>query len=281
MYAKCGALDKASRVFQRLRERDVVAWSALIGGYVEHGQCDAALEKFGDMRDEGVRANGVTYIHVLRACGSVGALGTGREIHAEICGGGELTGARKKNPLLGTALVGMYARCGAVDEAAHALQSFCGFFPWGSAGIGAWNALLAAYAQAGELRQAIRLFEQMGRSAVADDDAVSLLLLLAACAHAGIVDAGHAVLGSVLEPSPEHLTCAADLFARAGRLDLALALLDSLPPPHRPPLLAALLGACRNLSNLPLASLAFEELVRAHPRSAFAYVCMRNIYCTA
>ena len=45
MYAKCGALDKAREVFERLPGRDVVSWNALISGYDRHGLGEDALNQ--------------------------------------------------------------------------------------------------------------------------------------------------------------------------------------------------------------------------------------------
>lgn len=36
-YSKCGSLEDGHRVFDKLKSRDVISWSALIAGYAEHG----------------------------------------------------------------------------------------------------------------------------------------------------------------------------------------------------------------------------------------------------
>eukprot|EP00250_Pteridium_aquilinum_P019915 c24623_g3_i2 orf=58-906(+) len=84
MYAKCGLLAKARQVFKDLDVRDVVSWTALIGGYVEYGHCEEALEFFRQMQLEGVSPNAVTFVSSLKACSIVKRLEKGREIHAEI-----------------------------------------------------------------------------------------------------------------------------------------------------------------------------------------------------
>ena len=50
MYAKCGMLVKAQKVFDDLPKRDVISWNALISGYAQHGLGDEALSCFVRMQ---------------------------------------------------------------------------------------------------------------------------------------------------------------------------------------------------------------------------------------
>eukprot|EP00250_Pteridium_aquilinum_P002655 c12879_g1_i1 orf=57-680(+) len=104
MYAECGALAKAEEVFDKLQVRDVRSWTALIAGYAHHGLSDEALSCFGQMREEGIFPNAVTFICILKACGTVGKFEKGEEIHAEV----DRQGLLETNTVLGNALVDMY-----------------------------------------------------------------------------------------------------------------------------------------------------------------------------
>ncbi|VAH28695.1 pentatricopeptide repeat-containing protein At5g66520-like [Triticum dicoccoides] len=74
MYAKCGNLDSARQVFAAMPEpeRDVFAYTAMISGLSDHGHCQEAVELFGQMQDQGVRPNEVTFICVLCTCARAG-----------------------------------------------------------------------------------------------------------------------------------------------------------------------------------------------------------------
>jgi len=74
MYAKCGSIEDAWRVFNKMPSRDVVTWTAMILGHVKCGQGQKALELFQQMQREGVWPNSVTFVGVLNACASVIAL---------------------------------------------------------------------------------------------------------------------------------------------------------------------------------------------------------------
>ncbi|KAK1286375.1 Pentatricopeptide repeat-containing protein [Acorus calamus] len=77
MYAKCGSTGKAREVFDRMVVKDVVSWSAMIGGYSLNGQPKEALELFHLMCSENVRPDEFTVVAVLSACAKLGALDLG------------------------------------------------------------------------------------------------------------------------------------------------------------------------------------------------------------
>ncbi len=84
MYAKCGSIEDAWRVFHEMASHDVVSWTAMILGHVKCGEGQKELELFQQMQQEGVRTDCVTFVGVLNACGSVVALDKGRLIHEQI-----------------------------------------------------------------------------------------------------------------------------------------------------------------------------------------------------
>jgi pentatricopeptide repeat protein len=79
MYSKAGSIARAHTVFERVdvHERDVVVWSALIGGYGVHGHVKEAVALFEDMKHAGVKPNDVTFLGLLSACNHAGAVDEG------------------------------------------------------------------------------------------------------------------------------------------------------------------------------------------------------------
>jgi pentatricopeptide repeat protein len=84
MYPKCGSMEDAWKVFNRMPSCNVISWTAMILGHVKCGQGQKALDLFQQMQHENVDPNSVTFIGVLNACASVGAIEEGRHAHEQI-----------------------------------------------------------------------------------------------------------------------------------------------------------------------------------------------------
>ncbi|XP_058734662.1 pentatricopeptide repeat-containing protein At5g48910-like [Vicia villosa] len=80
MYAKCGSIEKATQVFERLSKTNVIAWNAIIGGLAMHGKAKDVLDCFSRMERSGVSPSDVTYIAILSACSHAGLVEKGRSI---------------------------------------------------------------------------------------------------------------------------------------------------------------------------------------------------------
>ncbi|KAI8557192.1 hypothetical protein RHMOL_Rhmol05G0317300 [Rhododendron molle] len=70
MYAKCGSVELARKVFNQTRDRDVVVWSAMIVGYGLHGCGEEAIDLFHKLKLSNLYAsahmwNGVAKVRVL------------------------------------------------------------------------------------------------------------------------------------------------------------------------------------------------------------------------
>ncbi|GLT27595.1 hypothetical protein SLA2020_025810 [Shorea laevis] len=78
MYAKCGDLQAAQRVFDHMPERSVVSWSVMIAGYGAHGWIHVAVSLFNRMVQSGISPNQVTFMNILSACSHAGVVKEGK-----------------------------------------------------------------------------------------------------------------------------------------------------------------------------------------------------------
>eukprot|EP01018_Ginkgo_biloba_P019597 Gb_25048 [translate_table: standard] len=77
MYAKCGRIDDACRVFDKMPKRSVISWTAMIVGYGMHGYGKEALKIFEQMQHSDMIPNHVTFLGVLSACCHAGLVDDG------------------------------------------------------------------------------------------------------------------------------------------------------------------------------------------------------------
>ena len=84
MYSKCGSIEKALQVFERLPRKNAITWSTIIGGLAMHGRANDALDYFSRMERAGVTPSDVTYIGVLSACSHAGLVDEGRSFFSHM-----------------------------------------------------------------------------------------------------------------------------------------------------------------------------------------------------
>ncbi|CAJ1830452.1 unnamed protein product [Sphenostylis stenocarpa] len=77
MYAKCGNIRKAIRVFWLIRDKDVVSWNTVISGLAFHGHAEESLGLFSEMQRTKVCPDEVTFVGVLAACSHAGNVDEG------------------------------------------------------------------------------------------------------------------------------------------------------------------------------------------------------------
>ncbi|XVF67590.1 hypothetical protein PTKIN_Ptkin10aG0133300 [Pterospermum kingtungense] len=77
MYAICGSMTDARRVFDHMPDRNMDSWHLMINGYADNGLGDDGLQLFEQMRKLGLKPNEQTFLSVLSACGSAEAIEEG------------------------------------------------------------------------------------------------------------------------------------------------------------------------------------------------------------
>ncbi|KAG1354388.1 pentatricopeptide repeat-containing protein [Cocos nucifera] len=84
MYAKCGDIDEAKQIFDRMPSRETASWNAMINGFAVNGRAKEALDVFEEMHRRGISPNEVTMIGVLSACSHAGLVDEGRRWFREM-----------------------------------------------------------------------------------------------------------------------------------------------------------------------------------------------------
>ncbi|KAH9322530.1 hypothetical protein KI387_017169 [Taxus chinensis] len=274
MYSKCGSIELARQVFEKMLKREVVSWNAMIAGYAQNGQCEEGLEVFCLMQRAGMKPNPFTFGSVLSACASLVNLEQGKLIHAYI-----LKSGVESDVFVGSALVDMYAKCGSIDDASNLFNKMS------ERNLVSWTVMLAGYAQHGHAEDVLKIFSQMQHGGMKPDH-VTFLGVLSSCSRAGLVNEGHHYFNSMSQdygvtPRLEHFACMVDLLGRAGQLDDALDFIKKMPLQPSISVWQSLLGACRIHGNPELGKYAAECLLKLEPNDSATYVLLSNIYATA
>ncbi|XVF63475.1 hypothetical protein PTKIN_Ptkin09bG0089500 [Pterospermum kingtungense] len=267
MYAKCGMMDEANKVFERMKVKDVVSWNAMVTGYSQVGRFEEALGLFEKMREEnieldvvtwsaviagyaqkghgyealdvfremqlsGSKPNVVTLVSLLSGCASIVALLQGKEIHcyAIKCVLNYDWNDPGEDLMVINGLIDMYAKCKSTNVA----RSMFDLVAPGNRNVVTWTVMIGGYAQHGEANEALKLFSEMFlEDKPVMPNAFTICCALMACAHLAAIRFGTQIHAYILRNRYESVllfmeNCLIDMYSKCGDVHAARVVFDDM-----------------------------------------------------
>ncbi|KAL1356324.1 hypothetical protein HN51_008331 [Arachis hypogaea] len=272
MYGMLREDETARKVFDEMKDPDLVTWNCVIDCHVHCGKYKEALELFTRMVDAGVQPNDATLVVTLSACGAIGMLDFGRRVHDFV----QETGLDEVTEV-SNSLIDMYAKCGVVEEACET------FWRMRRKSVVSWNVMIFGLATHGDGREALALFARMLEQNAVRPDELTLLGVLCACSHGGMVEEGRRYFDVMnreynLQPTMKHYGCMVDLLGRAGLVEEAYRLIKSMPMECDAVVWRTLLAACRVHGNILLGKKVRSHLLELKADHSSDYVLLASMY---
>eukprot|EP00250_Pteridium_aquilinum_P020334 c24787_g1_i1 orf=1195-2955(-) len=221
MFGKCGSVEDACCVFEKMAKRNVITWTAMMSAYAQQGLSKEVIKLLAKMQQAGVLMNKITFITMLNSCTSPLSSTDGRLFHAFIT-------ERKPDmgKILGTALVSMYSRCGSLDDARHMFDKL----PL-KEDVVLWTAMITAYTDYDCSEKALDLFQQMLLLDV-KANRITFASTLEAAAHTASILDGKLLHWHIIEESVESdlVVCNAlvTMYSRCGSCQDAWEVFDNM-----------------------------------------------------
>ncbi|XP_031500332.1 pentatricopeptide repeat-containing protein At2g37310-like [Nymphaea colorata] len=222
-YAKSGDVGCARQVFDRLPQRNLFTWNAMLIGYSLHDCHREALLLFCSLLCSGLRPDNYTITCLLKACFSsyvdVGQFSAG--IHSYV-----LRNGFDSDIFVLNGLVTAYARMGDLVAARRVFDGMP------ERDVVSWNAIIGAYAQSGRYEESLKLYDEMGVAGVQPDE-VTVVSALQACANLQDLRRGMSIQEEISKGGIAMDTAVWNslitLYAKCGDLNYAQKLLDEMP----------------------------------------------------
>ncbi|KFK36310.1 hypothetical protein AALP_AA4G105900 [Arabis alpina] len=275
-FAKSGRKEEALELFRRIPVKNLYSWTALISGFVQSGKGLEAFSVFIEMRREKVDIlDPLVLSSIVGACANLAASIAGRQVHGLVIALGF-----DSCVFISNALIDMYAKCSDVVAAKDI------FSRMRHRDVVSWTSLIVGMAQHGQAENAMALYDDMVSHGVKPNE-VTFVGLIYACSHVGFVAKGRELFQSMtkdykIRPSLQHYTCLLDLLGRSGLLDEAENLIHSMPFPPDEPTWAALLSACKRQGQGQMGVRIADYLLSSFkPKDPSTYILLSNIYASA
>ncbi|KAL6957533.1 Pentatricopeptide repeat-containing protein, chloroplastic [Sarracenia purpurea var. burkii] len=238
MYAKCGEIADSRKVFDEMRKRNMVTWTSIIAGYARNGLGENAISLFRIMKRRNIYANNLTMVSILRACGLVGGLRLGKEVHAQL-----IKNSAQINIYLGSTLVWLYCKCSEYSTASKVLQemSFRDVF--------SWTAMISGCAGLGHEPEALEFLKEMLGEGV-KPNSFTYSSALKACARLQNIQHGRLIHSFVNKtPSFSNVYVGSALifmYSKCGHVSEAIQVFDSMPERNLVSWKAMIVGYAKN-----------------------------------
>ncbi|GMN50289.1 hypothetical protein TIFTF001_019444 [Ficus carica] len=219
LYAKCGKIDEARAVFDKMPRRDLVCWTSMITGFMNSGRPLEAIDIYRRMQQEGVEADAVVMLGLIQVCACLGESKCGLSVHGCLI--------RRDHPVdvvLQTSLVNMYAKTRKLEYACRVFEMMT------HKNVVSWGALISGHAQNGLAGDALELLVEMQNYGL-KPDSVSLLSALLACSQLGYLKLGKSIHGYIakrLDIDKVSGTAVIDMYSKCGSLYCARAMFDRI-----------------------------------------------------
>ncbi|XWS75609.1 hypothetical protein CRYUN_Cryun01aG0105700 [Craigia yunnanensis] len=274
MYCKCGMMEEAYKIHDRIEQQTMVCWNAIISGFSLQKESEVAQNFFSRMLEMGVKPDHFTYATILDTCANLATVGLGKQIHAQI-----IKLELQSDVYICSTLVDMYSKCGNMHDSKLMFEKAA------NRDFVTWNAMICGYAQHGLGEEALKFFEEMIVENVTPNHA-TFVSVLRACSHIGLVEKGLHYFDLMsseygLAPQLEHYSCVVDIMGRAGQVSEALKLINDMPLEPDDVIWRALLSICKIHGNVEVAEKVANSLLQLDPQDSSAYILLSNIYANA
>ncbi|KAL3572763.1 hypothetical protein D5086_026667 [Populus alba] len=222
LYGKCGDLDSAHCVLNRMEEPDDFSLSALITGYVTNNEEIEAFLLFNDMQKKGLKVDFSTLATILSACSSLCNSQPGKQMHAYACKVGLIC-----DNVVACAFIDAYSKCGSLNDA-YAKQIF-NTMP--SKSLISWNSMIVGLSQNGCPVEALDLFCTMNKLDLRMNR-FNLASVISACASISSLELGEQIFARAtvvgLDSDEVISTSLVDFYCKCGFIEIGRKLFDTM-----------------------------------------------------
>ncbi|KAM5562617.1 pentatricopeptide repeat-containing protein [Rosa sericea] len=221
MYHKCGRVDYAERLFDKISQKNVVVWNAMIHGYALNARPVESFSCLKTMQEtDKLRPDAITMINLLPSCTQVGALREGKSIHGYAIRHGFLP-----HIVLETALIELYGACSRVKFAERIFGQLA------QKNLISWNTMISAYVHNGRNWEALELFQDLVSKPL-DPDPITISSILPAYSEVASLGQRKQIHGYISKL--EHhsntfiLNSTVYMYAKCGHLGTAQEIFDRM-----------------------------------------------------
>ncbi|CAN1197198.1 Pentatricopeptide repeat-containing protein At2g13600 [Linum perenne] len=210
MYRRCGCLQDAKLLFNKMPIRNLFAWTTIIGVHLDHGLFNDAVSVFGELLLQDVALDPFVFSSVFKVCSGLDMLELGWQLHGMVIKFGF-----HLDVSVGNALIDTYGKCGSLEDAVKVLE----MMP--DPDNITWNSVITACAANGMVHKSLSFLQKMQNSDHLKPDLVSWSAVIGGFAQNGFDEEAIDLLSRMqaegLQPNSRTVASVLPACARLGR----------------------------------------------------------------
>ncbi|XP_071694051.1 pentatricopeptide repeat-containing protein At3g02330, mitochondrial [Rutidosis leptorrhynchoides] len=187
MYAKCGMLCDAKKLFDKLSIHNLQSYNAIIIGCARVDQGLEALHLFRNLMNTDLGFDDISLSGAFSACAVIKSYASGVQLH-----GLTIKSMYQSSVCVENAILDMYGKCGVLADARHVFDEMQ------IRDAVSWNAIIAAYEQNGNVVETLEILVWMLSSGFEPDE-FTFGSVLKACAFLKDINYGMKVHGRIIK----------------------------------------------------------------------------------
>ncbi|GAV82829.1 PPR domain-containing protein/PPR_1 domain-containing protein/PPR_2 domain-containing protein [Cephalotus follicularis] len=150
MYGRCGCLEDATLLFDKMLLRNLYTWTAILSLYVDLELFYEAFSLFQELQFEDIGLEFFVLPVVFKICSGLGTIDLGKQLHGIV-----IKYQFAANIYVANALIDMYGKFGSLDDAKKVLSRIP------QRDCVSWNSVMTACAINGLVNEALEFLEKM------------------------------------------------------------------------------------------------------------------------
>ncbi|KAL4183065.1 hypothetical protein AMTRI_Chr11g96320 [Amborella trichopoda] len=295
MYAKCGQMDDAQNLFDRLEHRDSIPWTSIMTGYARNGQPEKALSLFSKLYDDeddderdkergdddgegdierecGSSIDEIAFATILGVCGTLGFHEMGKQLHSLVIRNGFSSDRGVAN-----AILTMYGKCDNLKDA----RKLFNLIPQHN--LVSWNAFILLYVLHRLGGQALTIFREMEMGT--KPDGLTFISLFSACKYltSNSVKTCLSLFESMktkynITPTDEHYASVVDVLGHYNCFKEAEEFVKNMPIKPNAAVWRAFLAASKLHGDIERERYATKSLLKLEPQEPAASILLTNLH---
>ncbi|KAM7265930.1 hypothetical protein ACFE04_003613 [Oxalis oulophora] len=220
LYAKCGEMGLANRVFSEVDQSHSSSWTALIGGYVQLGKNKEAIDLYLKLHAAGQKPSERTFLSLLGAFADTVDVNAGKQLHSLIIRLGFISFT-----FVGNAILDFYSKCELLGEASKFFEEI------NNRDVVSWNSIICGHVRSGQHEKAMDLLKNMlieGHN----PNMYTYAGILSICSHIPSIEWGKQTHCRIIKPQLDSNVVIGssliDMYSKCGRLSDARKIFDRL-----------------------------------------------------